>query len=95
MLPSVLPLISETDYPAFQRRIADLANITYEEWTDGHAKAIAYRRTRNGSIEIAVNPVEFDLWLVNQGKTPQMELLWVFAEEKAAEAGQPALALHH
>jgi hypothetical protein len=95
MPPSILPLISEGDYPAFQQKISDLVHITYEEWMDGHARAIAYRRVRNGSTEIPVCPREFDAWLINHEKTAQMELLWVFAEEKAVELARPVLVIQH
>jgi hypothetical protein len=95
MPPSILPLISEHDYPAFQRRISDLVHISYDEWMDGHARAIAYRRLRNGSSEVTVSPDEFDLWLKTHRKTAHMELLWVCAEDKAARLMRPVLTLHH
>ena len=95
MSPSVLPLISESDYPAFQRKISDLAHISYDEWLDGHAKAVAYRQPRNGSREIPVSPQEFELWLRCNNQTAHMELLWACAEDKAAEPTRPALSLQH
>ena len=61
MTPSCLPLISETDYPGFQRRIKELIDVSYQEWRQDHHKAVSYRRSRNGSREVAITPVEFEL----------------------------------
>ena len=83
MSPSVLPLISERDYPAFQQMIAELRQTEYEEWLEDHAKSIAYRRSRNGSVEILVSPDEFDGWLKETGQPCHLELLWAFAEARA------------
>nr|WP_294507379.1 hypothetical protein [uncultured Rhodopila sp.] len=83
MSPSALPLISEQDYPVFQQMIGELRQTTYEEWHEDHTKSIAYRRSRNGFAEIGVSPGEFDKWLKDNNKTGHLELLWVFAEDKA------------
>lgn len=84
MSPSPLPLIEEVDFPRFQRMIAELRNVTYEEWTDDHRRAIVYRVPRNGFKEVPVSPEEFDLWLKQTRNVAHLELLWAFAEEKAA-----------
>jgi hypothetical protein len=76
MSPSALPLISARDYPGFQQMIAELRQTEHEEWLDDHAKAIAYRRSRNGSVEIPVSPDEFDGWLKETGQPCHLELLW-------------------
>jgi hypothetical protein len=77
-------LIAEGDYPAFQRMIPELLHTAYDEWVDDHQKALAYRRQRNGFVEISFSPEEFDGWLKVNGEAAHMELLWVYAEEKAA-----------
>jgi hypothetical protein len=84
MSPSALPLISERDYPAFQRMIPELMHTDYGEWLDDHKKAIAYRQSRNGSVEIPLSPQAFEGWLKAHGHAAHMELLWAFAEDKAA-----------
>ena len=84
MSPSALPLISERDYPAFQRMIQELIHTSYEEWLVDHQKAIAYRRPRNGFTEIPVSPEEFDSWLKANKEMVHLEMLWAFAEDKAA-----------
>lgn len=83
MQPSVLPLISETDYPGFQRLIGELVHTSYQEWREDHLKAVAYRTTRNGSQEVPISPREFDQWLQQNEMTPHLELLWTCTEEKA------------
>ncbi len=89
MVPSILPWIAAADYPAFQRMIHDLRSVSYEEWADDHTKAVAYRKTRNGSQEVRVSPAEFDWWLKENKQTAHMELLWVCAENKAARGAIP------
>jgi hypothetical protein len=84
MSPSALPWIEEADYPRFQRMIAELQKTSFEEWTEDHEKAVAYRRSRNGSTNVPITPEEFDAWLKENNETAHMELLWVFAEDKAA-----------
>lgn len=84
MPPSALPLISEADYPIFQRLIAELRHTSYEEWLGDHQKAIAYRQGRNGSTEIPVSPEAFVAWLKEHQEAAHLELLWAFAEYKAA-----------
>jgi hypothetical protein len=81
--PSVLPLISSRDYPRFQQIIRELADTTYEEWQGDHAKAVAYRKSHNGFKEVPVTADEFDRWLKKTQQAAHLELLWVFAEEKA------------
>ena len=81
MSPSPLPLI--TDYPAFQRMIRELAQVDYQEWCDDHRKAITYRRTRNGSVEIPVSPQAFAEWLADKQAEAHLELLWAYVEDKA------------
>ena len=90
MSPSALPLISEHDYPAFQQMIAELRQTDYEEWREDHAKSIAYRRSRNGSVEVPVSPDEFDGWLKETGQPCHLELLWAFAEAKAESVPRTA-----
>jgi hypothetical protein len=84
MSPSALPLIAEHDYPAFQRLIPELQQTTFAEWLDDHQKSIAYRRSRNGFAEIPVRADEFELWLKESKQLAHLELLWAFAEDKAA-----------
>jgi hypothetical protein len=87
MPPSALPLIEETDYPRFQRVIAELRHMPFEEWAEDHRRAAAYRLPRNGSTNVPVLPDEFDLWLKQTKQVAHMELLWTYAEEKAARQG--------
>jgi hypothetical protein len=90
MSPSALPLISERDYPAFQRMIPELLNTAYAEWLEEHKKAVAYRQSRNGFVEIPFSPWEFAAWLEVNGEAAHMELLWVFAEDKATAGSRPS-----
>jgi hypothetical protein len=90
MSPSALPLISEPDFPTFQQMIAELRQTEYKEWLEDHANAIAYRRSRNGSVEIPVSPDEFDGWLRETGQSCHLELLWAFAEAKAERLSRTA-----
>ena len=90
MSPSALPWIKEADYPQFQRMIAELQKTTYEEWADDHKRAVAYRQPRNGSTDILISPDEFDAWLKANNNAAHMELLWVFAEDRAARLVQAA-----
>jgi hypothetical protein len=83
MSPSALPLISERDYPAFQRIIPELLNTTFGEWLDDHQRSIAYRQSRNGFAEIPVRADEFEGWLKDSKQLAHLELLWAFAEDKA------------
>jgi hypothetical protein len=83
MPQSALPLITELDYPEFQRIIQELRHVSYPEWSEEHDKAVAYRRTRNGSREIAISPEEFSSWLKEHQATAHLELLWVCVEDKA------------
>lgn len=84
MIPSALPLISEDDYPFFQRLIEELRHSSYEEWLGEHQKAVAYRQERNGYTEIPVSPGAFVAWVKERQEEAHLELLWVFAEDKAA-----------
>jgi hypothetical protein len=84
MIPSPLPWISKADYPAFQRLIRELLNTSYEEWRSEHQKAVAYRQSRNGSTDIPVSPGELVDWLLQRRMAPHLEMLWEFAEAKAA-----------
>lgn len=88
MSPSPLPLITERDYPAFQRAIPELLTVTYEEWLGDHERAVAYRKSRNGAIAIPVSPNEFNAWLKETSQVAHLELLWVFAEDMAAHGEQ-------
>ena len=83
MTPSCLPLISETDYTGFQRMIKELMHVSYQEWQQDHAKAVSYRKSRNGSREISVTPAEFDAWLKRHRLDPHLELLWSCVEDMA------------
>ena len=84
MSPSALPWFEEADYPRFQQMIPELKNDSYAEWVEEHRKAVAYRRPRNGSRDIPVSPHEFAAWLRETDQEAHLELLWVFAETKAA-----------
>ncbi len=90
MGPSILPLIAEVDYAAFQRMIAELIAVSYQEWQDDHLKAIAYRRSRNGSREVAISPQEFEWWLRENRMAAHLELLWACVEDKAKRPAQIA-----
>jgi hypothetical protein len=81
MTPSCLPLIKESDYPAFQRMIRELMHVSYQEWRDDHLKAVAYRQSRNGSREIALTPDAFDFWLKQNRLEAHLELLWSCVED--------------
>jgi hypothetical protein len=69
--------------------IHDLRHVSFEEWVDDHNKAVAYRKARNGSQEIRVSPAEFECWLRENKQSAHMELLWVYAEDKAARGAIP------
>jgi hypothetical protein len=69
--------------------IPELQNDSYSEWVDEHKKAVAYRRPRNGSTDIPVSPEEFDGWLKATKQAAHLELLWVYAEGKAADLARP------
>jgi hypothetical protein len=90
MTPSCLPLITESDYPAFQRMIKELVHVSYQEWRDDHLKAVAYRQGRNGSREIALSPEAFDAWLKKNQLEAHLELLWSCVED--ISEGQPECA---
>jgi hypothetical protein len=84
MPPSALPWFEEADYPRFQQMIPELRNDSYSEWIEEHRKAVAYRRPRNGSRDIVISPKEFADWLEETQQEAHLELLWVYAEAKAA-----------
>jgi hypothetical protein len=88
MSPSPLPWIEEADYPRLQQMIPELQHDSYSEWIDEHRKAVAYRRPRNGSTDVPVSPAEFDGWLKDTKQVAHLELLWVYAEDKAARLAQ-------
>ncbi len=83
MPPSVLPLIREPDYARFQQMIPELQTVSYAEWRDDHQKAVAYRKTRNGSKNVPVSPAAFDEWLRVNRWAAHLELLWAYAERMA------------
>jgi hypothetical protein len=85
MPASPLPLISATDYPGFQRLIPELQQMSYEEWAQDHDKAVAYRRTRNGSQDIPISPAEFEMWLKQHQLSAHLELLWACVEDRAKQ----------
>lgn len=93
MTPSCLPLITESDYPAFQRMIRELMHVSYQEWRDDHLKAVAYRRSRNGSREIALSPEAFDSWLRENRQEAHLELLWSCVEDISENPPERARAL--
>ncbi|WP_428487770.1 hypothetical protein [Rhodopila sp.] len=84
MSPSVLPLISEHDYPGFQKIVVELRHTSYEEWLRDHEASKTYRKSRNGSQEIPISPQAFQEWLKARNEPAHLELLWVFAEDEAA-----------
>ena len=90
MPPSPLPFITQSDYPRFQRIIPELEQVPYSDWSDDHAKAVAYRQSRNGSQEIAISPEEFEMWLTEHRATAHLELLWACVEEKASRPNATA-----
>jgi hypothetical protein len=87
MPPTALPWIEEPDFPRFQRLIAELRHMSFEEWADDHRRAAAYRVPRTGSTNIPVRPDEFEAWLKQTRQVAHMELLWTFAEEIAEQPG--------
>jgi hypothetical protein len=92
MSPTALPLISASDYPAFQLIIPELKQTTFEEWQEDHVRAVAYRKGRNGSQDIPVSPAEFRRWLELNRTAPHLELLWACAEDIAKQSGKAASA---
>jgi hypothetical protein len=90
--PSSLPLISEADYPGFQQMIPELDQVSHDEWSQDHVKAVAYRKPRNGSHEVAISPPEFDMWLKQNKMTAHLELLWACVEDKTAHTALAATA---
>lgn len=93
MTPSCLPLITESDYPAFQRMVTELMQVSYQEWRDNHLKAVAYRRSRNGSHEIALTPEAFNSWLKKNRVEAHLELLWSCVEDIAENQPERARAI--
>jgi hypothetical protein len=83
MLPTVLPCITEAEFPSFQALIPELQKVLFTEWEDDHRKAVAYRQLRNGSTNVPVCPVAFAAWLRETGEPAHLELLWAYAEEQA------------
>ena len=63
--------------------ITELMHTTYEEWQEDHTKAVSYRKSRNGSREIAITPADFDAWLKRNRQKPHLELLWSCVEDMA------------
>jgi len=92
MSPSALPLISASDYPAFQLMIQELKHTSFEEWQEDHQRAVAYRKGRNGSQDIAVSPAEFGRWLELNQTAAHLELLWACAEDLAKQPIRAAQA---
>jgi len=92
MTPSCLPLINEADYPSFQRMIEELMDVSYEEWQQDHHKAVSYRRSRNGSREVAITPAQFDSWLKKHRLDAHLELLWSCVEDMAGSSSDRAPA---
>jgi hypothetical protein len=92
MTPSCLPLISETDYPGFQRMIKELMHVSYQEWRQDHLKAVSYRQSRNGSREVPITPAEFDSWLNKNRLDAHLELLWSCVEDMAENSSDRAPA---
>jgi hypothetical protein len=88
MTPSCLPLIIESHYPGFQRMIKELMHVSYQEWREDHVKAVAYRRSRNGSREVPIAPEEFDSWLKKNGLEAHLELLWSCIEDMATSPSE-------
>ena len=84
MPPTVLPWLTEGDYPRLQSLIPELQKVTYAEWADDHRRAMLYRQSRNGSVDIPVSPEAFDAWAREAGQAIHLELLWIYAEAKAA-----------
>jgi hypothetical protein len=85
MYPSPLPLITEPEYPMFQRIIPELRNVSYEEWREDLEKAITYRRTRNGSLLVAASAEEFAQWLADNKTAAHLELLWACVDERVVQ----------
>ncbi len=92
MTPSCLPLINEADYSSFQRMIEELMDVSYEEWQQDHHKAVSYRRSRNGSREVAITPAQFNSWLKKHRLDAHLELLWSCVEEMADSPSNRASA---
>lgn len=90
MTPSCLPLINEADYSSFQRMIEELMDVSYEEWQQDHHKAVSYRRSRNGSREVAITPAQFNSWLKKHRLDAHLELLWSCVEEMADSSSDRA-----
>lgn len=90
MIPSALPLVAKSDFPAFQQLIRELLAMSYDEWADDHRRAVAYRQSRNRSIDIPVRPDEFAEWLKNNDQIAHLEMLFAYAEYKAASVSRPA-----
>ncbi len=84
MPASALPWFEEADYTRLQQIIPELKHDSYPEWVEEHRKAVAYRRSRNGSTDIAISAEEFAEWLEVTRQKAHLELLWVYAEDKAA-----------
>ena len=94
MPPSILPLIAECDFSAFQQMIPEYRGLTFAEWRDDHLRVVAFKRWLNGSVEIPISPDEFDAWLKESKQVVRFELLWRFAKAKAARLSRPVPTIH-
>ena len=93
MAKEVLPLIEETDYPAFREVIVDLPG-TYREWRRLHEGARCWRRALDGAYpcDIPISIAEFMSFRDDRSQhTPSSTMLWLCAIEKAvATSAKPA-----
>jgi hypothetical protein len=64
--------------------IRELAQVDYQEWCDDHRKAVTYRSSRNGSVEVPVSPQAFAQWLAEKQAEAHLELLWAYVEDQSA-----------
>ena len=94
MSPTALPWIEQGCYPRIQQIVPELRHTSYNEWIEEHGKAVAYRTSRNGSVDIPISAQEFDTWLTDNHEAGHLELLWVFAEEKVARPTGPGHIRH-
>ncbi len=94
MSPTLLPLIEENDYPAFQMMLYELRTISYRELLVGHQREIAYRRSRNGYIELRVSAEEFSAWLKEDERPANLIALRLFIDNKGARMAKRRGVVH-
>jgi hypothetical protein len=68
MPDDILPVITESDYPAFQKLIVGMP-VTWDEWLVISKQEERWRRLEGLSTrEMSISPAEFEEWFNSTGK---------------------------